>query len=96
MDLVGDRRACPLLGPMIAFLVVLPVAVLDRWISGAKASSGPSGARAGPFRADCRDCTGIIAVEIILIGMGLKSDPQPDWDAGWSGLVQRGAPTGLR
>jgi len=44
--------ACPLLGPMIAFLVVLPVAVLDRWISGAKASSGPSGARAGPFRTD--------------------------------------------
>jgi hypothetical protein len=28
--------ACPLLGPVIAFLVVLPVAALDRWITGAK------------------------------------------------------------
>jgi hypothetical protein len=28
--------ACPLLGPVIAFLVVLAVAVLDRWITGAK------------------------------------------------------------
>jgi hypothetical protein len=28
--------ACPLLGPVIAFLVVLAVAVLDRWVSGAR------------------------------------------------------------
>ena len=28
--------ACPLLGPVIAFMVVLPVAVLDRWITGDK------------------------------------------------------------
>jgi hypothetical protein len=32
--------ACPLLGPVIAFLVVLPIAALDRWISGAKGASG--------------------------------------------------------
>jgi len=41
--------ACPLLGPMIAFLVVLPVAVLDRWISGAKGAPGPSGAPSWPI-----------------------------------------------
>jgi hypothetical protein len=28
--------ACPLLGPVIAFLVFLAVAVLDRWITGAR------------------------------------------------------------
>jgi hypothetical protein len=28
--------ACPLLGPVIAFLVVLAVAVLDSWITGAR------------------------------------------------------------
>ena len=28
--------ACPLLGPVIAFLVVLPVAVLDRRITGGR------------------------------------------------------------
>jgi hypothetical protein len=28
--------ACPLLGPVIAFLVVLAVALLDRWITGAR------------------------------------------------------------
>jgi hypothetical protein len=28
--------ACPLLGPAIAFLVVLPVALLDRWIKGGR------------------------------------------------------------
>ena len=28
--------ACPLLGPGIAFLVVLPIAVLDRWITRAR------------------------------------------------------------
>jgi hypothetical protein len=27
---------CPLLGPVIAFLVVLAVAVLDRWVTGAR------------------------------------------------------------
>jgi hypothetical protein len=28
--------ACPLLGPVIAFLVFLAVVVLDRWITGAR------------------------------------------------------------
>jgi hypothetical protein len=28
--------ACPLLGPVIAFLIVLPIAVLDRWITRAR------------------------------------------------------------
>jgi hypothetical protein len=28
--------ACPLLGPVIAFLVFLAVTVLDRWITGAR------------------------------------------------------------
>jgi hypothetical protein len=28
--------ACPLLGPVIAFLVVFPIAVLDRWITRAR------------------------------------------------------------
>jgi hypothetical protein len=53
--------ACPLLGPVIAFLVVLPIAALDRWISRAKGGSGPSAARAGPYRTVCLGCAGIVA-----------------------------------
>ena len=32
--------ACPLLGPAIAFVVVLAVAALDRWITGARETTG--------------------------------------------------------
>jgi hypothetical protein len=39
--------ACPLLGPVIAFLVVLPVAVLDRRITGGREISAVV-----PFEAD--------------------------------------------
>ena len=39
--------ACPLLGPVIAFMVVLPVAVLDRRITGGREISAVV-----PFEAD--------------------------------------------
>jgi hypothetical protein len=41
--------ACPLLGPVIAFLVVLPIAALDRWITGAKGAP----ARSAPELVQC-------------------------------------------
>jgi hypothetical protein len=34
--------ACPLLCPVIAFLVVLPISALDRWISEPKGLQGSS------------------------------------------------------
>jgi len=46
--------ACPLLGPVIAFLVFLAVAVLDRWITGARKAPAlvpvVAGVIAGRFR----------------------------------------------
>ena len=46
--------ACPLLGPVIAFLVFLPVVVLDRWITGAREAPAlvpvAAGVIAGYFR----------------------------------------------
>jgi hypothetical protein len=42
--------ACPLLGPVIAFLVFLPVVVLDRWITGAREAPALVPVAAGVLR----------------------------------------------
>jgi hypothetical protein len=63
--------ACPLLGPVIAFLVVLPIAALDRWISRAKGAPAHPPPELVHTEPSVSAAPGL-SPEIILIGMAAE------------------------